>query len=364
MALSCWKQYGRELALRDARDTDKELCLAISMWECMDRTIANASESDLADIEVEIDRNSLFHNVIHGSRSRIHRLCVGGAAIDTGESNPFGWTALHAAAYFGKMAIMKNLIRHKAQIDPLGKGGWTPLCAAVFTGKTSCIKHLIKCRANVNHEDENGLTPLMQAMRSRRRDCMKVLLKRGADPDYRTKYDMTPMDYVIWREDSDPMIELLIKYDADVNRVDCSGTTRLTRAAMEGRSSIIKRLILHRAHVFVPDQSGKTPLRRAITFGHPACVELLVDSRADVGNMDHSRMVSWSCMDLGKDPGYLRQLFERQRQWQPSDFHQSLPKYQKVIRTMMMIRGQASGSLLSILPVELMFEVFDYLMRR
>ena len=73
----------------------------------------------------------------------------------------------------------------------------------------------------------------------------------------------------------------LLRFGADVNAADRSGTTPLHCSATTGHIGCCKMLIRFGANVDAKDQSGATPLHVAAVHGHPSVIELLLNMNAN-----------------------------------------------------------------------------------
>lgn len=95
--------------------------------------------------------------------------------VNVNQLNSSGVTALHEAAYEGKLKCVQVLIQCGADVDCVDREGWTPLHAAVCGGKRSCAECLVARGANVRARNDDGLTPFAIAMQQRDSEMMKIL---------------------------------------------------------------------------------------------------------------------------------------------------------------------------------------------
>jgi len=77
--------------------------------------------------------------------------------------NKQGLTALHLAAIKGHHELVPLLIRAKSDPNVLDSDGWTSLHHAAFNGGNEVVSQLIEASANLYVRGKNGLTPLMAA---------------------------------------------------------------------------------------------------------------------------------------------------------------------------------------------------------
>jgi uncharacterized protein len=121
--------------------------------------------------------------------------------------SPDGWTPLHLAAFFGKGAVLEELLQQGAMIDPPSHSpaspGNSPLQAAIARGQTEAVKVLLTHGADVNFVQEPaGLTPLHIAASRPAVEIVKMLLKKGARQDTTTHDGKRPIDFARERNQS------------------------------------------------------------------------------------------------------------------------------------------------------------------
>ena len=82
------------------------------------------------------------------------------------------------------------------------------------------------------------------------------------------------------------IVKLLVKYGADVNKVDSKKRTPLRMAADRGALDIVDFLISKKAKINVQDDTGVTPLFMAAYSGNADVVNLFIKYKADL-NLKH-----------------------------------------------------------------------------
>ncbi|XP_068727081.1 protein phosphatase 1 regulatory subunit 16A-like [Montipora capricornis] len=84
-------------------------------------------------------------------------LSTGNVVMNT--LNSSGGTAMHEAAYQGKMNCLEVFLKFGVPVDNRDKEGWTPLHAAVCGGDIRAVIFLIKNGASLKAYTKDGLTP-------------------------------------------------------------------------------------------------------------------------------------------------------------------------------------------------------------
>lgn len=121
-------------------------------------------------------------------RSLQHAGAVNGRARD-------GWTALHLAAFFGRLDAARRLLGAGADVNAVSANAManTPLHAAAAGGHGQVALLLIEAGADVNARDAGQHTPLHIAAEAGDGPVVKALLARGADPHAVDGEDKTPL---------------------------------------------------------------------------------------------------------------------------------------------------------------------------
>ena len=134
---------------------------------------------------------------------------------DPNEADGDGWTALHAAAVFNHLQIVKLLLQAGAAVDTRSHGGFTPLLNAAQAeapvvaalldagadpaaqeaglgwrplsrfaeyANAPAVRLLLDAGAEVDAGDFSGATALMDAAEAGSAECVELLLRAGADP--------------------------------------------------------------------------------------------------------------------------------------------------------------------------------------
>lgn len=102
--------------------------------------------------------------------------------IDPDQADDDGWTALHAAAVFNHLQIVRDLLHAGADVEARDKGGFTPLLNAAQANVEVVNALLLDTGVEVDARDFSGGTALMDAAEAGSAACVALLLQAGADP--------------------------------------------------------------------------------------------------------------------------------------------------------------------------------------
>jgi ankyrin repeat protein len=180
-------------------------------------------------------------------------LRVHGAIVDI--RGLFKWTPLHVASLFGRIDIIRWLLKNGADSNARTSGGssWTPLHIAVHPMEVEPILALLEHNADINSQCTEGKTPLYEAISLFASfpegivvDIVRRLLEHGADTNIRDHRDSTVLHQALsrgWLE----VARLLLQHGANVDEEDRKGRTPLQIASAEGYDDITKLLLEHSA---------------------------------------------------------------------------------------------------------------------
>ncbi len=163
------------------------------------------------------------------------------AEVEVNGRDPYGTTALMAAAEAGHLEVAKFLIDKGADPNRGAPGSWeTPLMLATVQGRDNMVQYLIDAGAAVGFQDEDsGVTPLMMAAVEGHQEIAAKLISAGAE----------------------------------VGVADATGWTALHHAVRKGQSSLTSDLVAAGANPEQEDLDGFTPLSLAQSRGQWRLVE-------------------------------------------------------------------------------------------
>lgn len=165
---------------------------------------------------------------------------------------------LYRAAVKGKIKIVERLLREDIDIEKGTPDGDSPFYGAVIAGHQQVAQVLLDAGADINHQSDiptpfaqNGVTPFFMAVQS----------------------------------GDGPMVDFLLKNNAEIDRSDSTGFTPLMKAIAKGHKKIITKLLDAGADVMHKDKSGKTALHYA------KLKKLLIGQKSEVKAHYNSPMV-------------------------------------------------------------------------
>jgi ankyrin repeat protein len=176
-------------------------------------------------------------------------------------------TPLTAAAKYGDVARINELLNEGAKVDEPNSGKWsaTPLYWSLFECKFEAAELLLKRGANVNSTDSYGSSPLYLAVccKNAKLSFIEHLIRKGADVNYKNKHDGLTSLHHASSSGSVGLAKLLIDKGADVNALDNKGTTPLILAVEKNSLPIAKLLLERGADVNLRDKHKKNAMSYA-----------------------------------------------------------------------------------------------------
>ena len=221
------------------------------------------------------------------------------------QTNKFGESALHIAAYHGHLEAAELLLTNKADLNKKNNMGWTPLHVAASKGHVGVVKLLIEYGADIEKTTtKEGWSPLHIAHYNQHQEVIDLLLEKNEDKsgetyfqrikrffssayiDRTAKNRFSPL-YTSAEIGDVGSVRYLLEKSADKKKTDSMGLNPLHIAAQNGHLEVVKLLALEEKslfsnifgtnHLYINqvDKNGFTPLYLAIKNGHTDIIEFL-----------------------------------------------------------------------------------------
>jgi hypothetical protein len=125
---------------------------------------------------------------------------------------------------------------------------------------------------------------------------VKLLLDSEADVKLPDENGSTPLHAVAGEQDCLEMVELLLRYGADINARNCQDATPLHLAIRNSEAPVemVKFLLAHGAGANLKNDTAATPLHIAARFAEngPAIIKLLLDHGAEIDAEDTNEVTA------------------------------------------------------------------------
>ncbi|KAL1876715.1 hypothetical protein Plec18167_005123 [Paecilomyces lecythidis] len=175
--------------------------------------------------------------------------------------------------------IIHLLLDTDCKVDAQDELGRTPLHWACATGKVRLAQMLLSRtngpRADINATEMRTKTALHIAAAHDRDDMIELLLKYNADIHARSDGGWTPLHNAC-DKGSEKIVRLLLRAGSDVNSQLLNGATSLHLAAQGGHLEVVQCLLeIPETKRRIRDTFGSTPFLRAAQFRRKDIVRLL-----------------------------------------------------------------------------------------
>ena len=199
---------------------------------------------------------------------------------DINAHNKVGNNALHLAAGYGHLAVMKLLV-DMAGMDIEGKGQWnrTALHHAASENYPIIVKYLLSKKADL--EAKGGhfeRTPLGMAAHFGRTEIVNILCEAGARINAPDADGETPLHLAATTGKTETGRELIDKWHANIDAVDNENWSPLMTAAAENHPSFIQMLLECGARInIVTSSEGHSALHIAAEFNRRNVIETILN---------------------------------------------------------------------------------------
>ncbi len=165
----------------------------------------------------------------------------------------------------------------------------------------------------LNRQDKFGQTPVYIAVSANQYPVIEMLVKMNADIKQANAYGDTPLHKAAQSGDI-KVLELLLNSGAILWKNNPKGESPIMKAVSAGQVEAVRFLIRNKAELNTPDIKGDTPLHKAAVKGDKDIVKLLLDNGAAAGiknkeglkAADLAKMSDVKEMIEAKDPAFKR----------------------------------------------------------
>ncbi|KAI9147007.1 Vegetative incompatibility protein [Paramyrothecium foliicola] len=216
-----------------------------------------------------------------------------GANIECADS--LGFTPFITACAYGQVAVAKLLASRNANIKAQTLEGVTALMRTCRFGYFETAQFILSTPAgleSVHQEDHESTTALVIACRYGHFDIVSALLDVGADATKADDDGYAPiLEASKWRYTN--IVDLLLKTASNPQELlkhtggQKSNFTALQYACYYGHLEIVEVLLRYGANVDEPDVDGLTPLHNASRRGYKELVELISERSTNIHAADN-----------------------------------------------------------------------------
>ena len=214
--------------------------------------------------------------------------------VNINQTDADGYSLLNIAIDTNNTDIVACILENsKPDIDLQDDEGMTALISAAKKNNCAIIKLLLTYGADINKADYNGVTALMIAANWGNVEAVQCLLRNShIQMNKRDKFGGTAfMHLAVAEQNSCPMLEIFLRYGADINQADDEGITALMSAIPKNNMNLFECLVYNRTIIIdQPDKRGMTALMWAVRYNNCPMIKILLDRGADVNKRNNSGM--------------------------------------------------------------------------
>ena len=158
--------------------------------------------------------------------------------------------------------------------------GWTLLCLGCFQGHISTVRELVKFRADVNQLNRDGSSPALCAAKhvvGFELTAFELAALKSTERHVRAlPSTLRKMGTCL------ELLALLVRKGANMDLVNCEGTSPLMVASEGGSTQVVELLLNSKASVNLADKRGFTAAHYASINGHCNALVTLLERGADI----------------------------------------------------------------------------------
>lgn len=223
-----------------------------------------------------------------GCRKQVKRLIRSGFSADCRDNR--GWNALHEAAAAGSKECVQELLSAvsaarsrrdcTAYVNSLTHEGESACFLAARRGHLAVVRLLLRARANINQLTNDLSCPLYAAVDGGFEEIVELLARKGAEVNgTHTASCWTCLHQAVYKGHT--LIVRILVNVCNLEALDDHKISPLFVTAQYGQRECLEILINAGANVNVQAADLATALLIASQEGHQACVDLLLDNGAD-----------------------------------------------------------------------------------
>lgn len=189
--------------------------------------------------------------------------------------------------------IIDLLLAKELDINLKDNDGNTPLHRAIKDDQQEKALHLVANGANVNVMNNNGWNPTMLAVDRQQVDVLTQLLSANADVNLAGKDQWNALHLSVTKvkqdqnlENANKILELILKYGADINSKTDSGASALWLATANKRTEAVKLLLKSGVEIDLQTNQGNTALLKAAEEHYLSIFQLLIDAGANIKHLN------------------------------------------------------------------------------
>lgn len=228
--------------------------------------------------QADLDADGCLHHIIRCDALLVSQ-CLEGADMEWDRAGARGFSPLEMAVRRDDLDMARWLIEQGADPNALGPRRTFPLNEAVHIGQMRHVSALIALGA-LPDGPPGSTSPIFCAISADHPAMIRALLKYGADPQ---RPDLSGTPPLLWalQQKRSACAQLLMDEGVDLFARDPKAQSALHWAACTGNIEHLRALLDAGLGLNDRTDSGMTPLLLALLNDHPECARALLEAGAD-----------------------------------------------------------------------------------
>ena len=230
--------------------------------------------------------------------------------VDPDEVDEDGFSALDYTARNLNLMIARVLLERGAYPTPRDTDFWNPLHRAASENHKAIDRLFIDQGIDLFIGEEDGLTPMHVAAMCSRITVMEFLWEAAPDLlNCRSNDGRTPLHFAYNQIRS---TKWLLAHSTDVNAVTNEGKTALMMSAKSGHDPVVELLLSYNASVRIRDKLKQTVLHYAAKGAHKRIAQHVLEK--DIEVMNDQDIDGYSALHTAiynKEPDFVKMLLEK-----------------------------------------------------
>lgn len=238
----------------------------------------------------------------------------------------YGRSALHVAATFGFLPVLKLLLHKGADTTLCNWLGQSALYLACEAGHRDAVSLLLKYKYDDSISDIGGRTPLFIASYSGHSKVVKVLLQNNTKGFVRDKAGRSPF-FIACQNGHIEIVRMLFEKDFNCGQCSTNGFSPLHIACQQGHVKIVQFLIEHKFDIHLCENNMRTAMHLACEGGHTKVVQSLLQNGGSITKKDRNGRFPLYTACEGGHTSVVRLLIENNADLTQCDNYGRLPLY-------------------------------------
>jgi serine/threonine-protein phosphatase 6 regulatory ankyrin repeat subunit B len=185
--------------------------------------------------------------------------------------------ALRLASKNGLLIIVEHLLTYKFNFDEVNGYFYAAIHYAASYGFLKIVKTLHQHNVDLNLQGMNNETPIYFAAINGHDRVVEYLIRNGVDQSLIDSGFCTPVLIVATKHDYREVIQLLLQTQLSINKVDKNKKTAIYYAVFFGRIEVIRLFLMYKGSLNLDYEESEILYQLALTKGHQLITQLFDD---------------------------------------------------------------------------------------